>query len=48
MVDAVEDNTLNKGNTQDDVKDMLKDVEDIDDLKEMLIEYFELDENIGG
>jgi len=48
VVDAVEDNTLNKGNTQDDVKDMLKDVEDIDDLKEMLIEYFELDENIGG
>ena len=48
VADAVEDNTLNKGITQDDVKDMLKDAENIDDLKEMLIEYFELDKNIGG
>lgn len=45
---AVEENTLNKMDTQSDVKDMLKDVVDIDDLKEMMIEYFELDKNNGG
>lgn len=48
VADAVEENTLNKMDTQSDVKDMLKDADDIDDLKEMMIEYFELDKNIGG
>ena len=48
VADAVEENTLNKMDTQSDVKDMLKDGDNIDDLKKMMVEYFELDKNIGG
>lgn len=42
VADAVEENTLNKVDTQSDVKDMLKDADNIDDLKQMMIDYFEL------
>lgn len=47
VADAVEENTLNKRITQDDVIDMIKDVDDVEELKECLINYFELMKLIG-
>ncbi|WP_270986855.1 hypothetical protein [Streptococcus agalactiae] len=43
VAEAVEENTLNKEDTQLDVKDMIDNCEDIDELKESLTEYFELE-----
>lgn len=48
VADAVEDNTLDKFITQDDIKDMINDYEDIDDLKEALKEYFNIDMDYHG
>ncbi|MDG3146314.1 hypothetical protein MKL27_05400 [Streptococcus suis] len=44
VVNAVEENTLNKEDTQFDVKEMIDNCDDIDELKESLAEYFELEE----
>lgn len=44
VAEAVEENTLNKEDTQLDVKDMIDNCEDIDELKESLTEYFELED----
>ena len=45
IADAVERNTFNKLTTQDDVKMMINETEDLQDLKNKLIEYFELSED---
>lgn len=43
VADAVEDNTLDKFITQDDVEMFIKDYEDIDDLKAQLVDYFKIE-----
>lgn len=43
VADAVEDNILHKGITQDDVEMFIKDYEDIDDLKAQLVDYFKIE-----
>lgn len=45
IADAVEDNTLNKGITQDDVKDLINESETLEELKNELIEYFKIEDN---
>lgn len=45
VADAVEENILHKGITQDDVKMFIDDYEDIDDLKAELIDYFDIEED---
>lgn len=45
IADAVERNTFNKLITQDDVKMMINETEDFEDLKNKLIKYFELSED---
>ena len=48
VADEVNENTFDKIITQDDVKDMINDYEDIDDLKEALKEYFNIDMDYHG
>lgn len=45
VADAVEDNILIKGITQDDVKMFIDGSSDIDELIDSLKEYFEIEEN---
>ncbi|ALV21037.1 MULTISPECIES: hypothetical protein [Carnobacterium] len=47
VADAVEENTLDKLITQNDVKDMIKDVDDVEELKECLVNYFEIMKLVG-
>lgn len=44
VADAVEENTLNKDVTKDDVSDMIVRCETLDELKEELSDYFELED----
>lgn len=44
VVKAVEENTLNKETTMEDVADMVERCETLDDLKEELTDYFDLEE----
>lgn len=44
VADAVSEKTLNKQDVIDDVSDMLERCEDLDELKEELVEYFEIED----
>ncbi|HFI0700775.1 TPA: hypothetical protein ACGO3H_000211 [Streptococcus suis] len=44
VADAVEENTLDKETTIDDVATLLEQCETLEDLKEGLVDYFELEE----
>ena len=44
VADAVAENTLNKEDTQDDVSDLIERCETLEELKNELTEYFDLEE----
>ncbi|MGQ7550291.1 hypothetical protein ACTGU3_06065 [Streptococcus suis] len=44
VADAVEENTLDKETTKEDVASLLEQCETLEDLKEGLVDYFELEE----
>ncbi|HEL1931445.1 TPA: hypothetical protein TYI17_002263 [Streptococcus suis] len=44
VADAVEENTLDKETTKDDVASLLEQCETLEDLKEGLVDYFELED----
>ncbi|HEP1830471.1 TPA: hypothetical protein ACHU97_000094 [Streptococcus suis] len=44
VVDAVEENTLDKETTKEDVASLLEQCETLEDLKEGLVDYFELED----
>ena len=48
VADEVNENTLDKGITQDDIADMINDYEDVDDLKEVLKEYLDIKKYHGS